>query len=87
MQNCPDTFKNGAELLQAVAAFEAGLAELKVGLEKRDPAALAKLAKFEELRRKVLLSYPALDFDTILLVKRQASNLGLRLPIGRVTPV
>lgn len=60
-RNFPEKYKRGAELLKRLEVLE----------EKPEEAA------FRALEREALLENPLLDFDRLLLVKRNANNLGL----------
>jgi formylglycine-generating enzyme required for sulfatase activity len=77
IQNFPDTYKDGPALLKALDEFEKNLPALKAGMEAGDPQALAALAKFDTLRKQALLGNPLLDFEKVLLIKRNEANLGL----------
>ena len=73
----PDQYKNGRGCLAAIDGFDKDLAQIRAGLEAGDPAALKRVQEIELISRKALLENPALDFDKILFVKRNESNLAL----------
>jgi formylglycine-generating enzyme required for sulfatase activity len=73
----PGKYTGGSEFLKAVQTFEKDLPALKAGLENGDQKALAALSSFKEVRRQALLANPLLDFDKVLLVKRNEGNLCL----------
>jgi formylglycine-generating enzyme required for sulfatase activity len=65
------------ELLARVQKAETELAEARLLLAENAPSGIDRAAEYEDLQRRVLLANPLLDFDKLLLVKRQEGNLGL----------
>lgn len=73
----PDQYRAGAEYQKAIRLFETELASVKQGLAKGDPKALEAWSRFADLERTALLANPLLNFDRLLLVKRDPRNFGL----------
>ena len=73
----PDHYTNGPVFLAALRSFEKEIPVIKAGLQSGDRAALKSLEDFASQARHALLENPAFDFEQLLLVKREASNLGL----------
>ncbi len=76
-QSFPEQYRNGAAHLAAIAAMEKELPTLQDAIKKGERPALRRWQEFSTVARKALLENPALDFDRILLVKRDANALGL----------
>lgn len=70
----PGQYQAGRDFSQALDTL---LPAIQKALQAGDKEALRALARFQELKRHALLANPLLDFDRILLVKRQEGNLGL----------
>ena len=73
----PQAYAAGAEYLRAIAAFEKELPTMERGLAAGDESTRAAWKRLEQLRAVALLANPLLDFDRLLLVKRDPRNLGL----------
>ncbi|WCJ59810.1 SUMF1/EgtB/PvdO family nonheme iron enzyme [Fontisphaera persica] len=72
-----EKYREGAEVLEELGRFEQELPKVKAALAAGERQALKVLQQYQALERRALLSNPALDFEEILLIKRQEGNLGL----------
>lgn len=72
----PNTYQ-GKRYLAQLDEFEEQLSSLKTKLDKREGGSLDRYQAYKAFRREVLLSNPILDFDKLLLVRREANNPGL----------
>ncbi len=71
MKNFPDKYKNGREYLREVEAWEKRATRIRSALDRGDRAAIRQVSKIMALQRKAMLSNPLLDFDHVLLIKRE----------------
>ncbi len=73
--SCPRRYPNGGAYLKRLEALRTEHDRLPKG---SGPGAYADVVqRFEALQREALLSNPLLDFDSLLLIRRRASKLGL----------
>ncbi len=71
------TYPKGKDFLARVDACKGRIPEIESALGRGEDAGVQELQQLLELQREALLANPLLDFDTLLLVKRGAGNLGL----------
>lgn len=69
----PDRLGDAAELLTELDSIEARLPELLRAFDAGEPESLRQAQRVLQFQRRVLLANPLLDFDRLLLVRR---NLG-----------
>jgi len=76
-----DRYPRSKEFLKQAADYEKDVSTMDTALRGGDPKivqnSLALAAKIEVLRREALLANPLLDFEKLLLVRRQAGRMGL----------
>ena len=73
----PDRYPRGPGYLKELDRIEKEWPEVKKAVATGDAKALALAQRWVELQRKALLENPLLDFEKLLVVKRNESNLGL----------
>ena len=73
----PDAYTKGADYLARLDAIIAQLPALDEGVNNADAAALAVVDTLVALQREALLANPLLDFDQVLLIRRNEALLGL----------
>ncbi|MFO0929325.1 MAG: SUMF1/EgtB/PvdO family nonheme iron enzyme [Gemmataceae bacterium] len=75
----PDSYPNGAKYLKQVEELADGVATFEKAIKQKDDRAASRyLQTYEDLRRNALVrDNPQINFDRILLVKREAGKLGL----------
>lgn len=73
----PDKYTRGPEFLQRLEACEKKLAAVRQALDRGEMADQRVVEDLPKLEREALLANPLLDFDRLLLVKRDAGHLGL----------
>ena len=73
----PDRCKNSDKLLSRVDECEKQLPEVMAALGRGDDAVRASIDKILALQAEALLANPLLDFDRLLLVKRNENAIGL----------
>jgi formylglycine-generating enzyme required for sulfatase activity len=73
----PERYPDVAVLRQQIDAIPADLKALAALAAKGDAAVQKQVAGILELKRRILLANPLLDFDKVLAVKRSTSNFGL----------
>jgi formylglycine-generating enzyme required for sulfatase activity len=78
-QTYPDTYGRRG-FLQRLEEFERDWPATMAAVKAGDAAAVERAGKCMELRREALLANPLLDFDKLLLVKRDAKSPSLGLP-------
>ncbi len=76
-KNFPEQYTQGAAYLQRLEAFERRLPEMRAALAGGEARAFESVDAVLALEREALLANPLLDFDRLLLVKRNADLLGL----------
>ncbi|HEY3323991.1 MAG TPA: SUMF1/EgtB/PvdO family nonheme iron enzyme [Planctomycetota bacterium] len=73
-----EKYVKGAEYLKRVDDLEKTWLEMTADGKKADPAKVGEVSeKLAALQQEALLANPLLDFDKLLLIKRNAKNLGL----------
>ena len=75
----PDSYRNGPAHLKRLDQLEKQAPDFEKAIsQKNDLAAVEYLQACQDLQRKALvLENPLVDFDRLLLIKREATNLGL----------
>lgn len=71
MQSNPQTYTKGQTYLDALESFAGQRPALRQALQAGDAAAAAQVKRLVSLQRQALLANPLLDFDYLLLIKRQ----------------
>ena len=75
IQNFQDRYPRGREWLNRIAALEKQLAELEAASGSAVADRVAPMVQeFQSLQRDALLANPLLDFDRLLLVRRQSGE-------------
>lgn len=74
---CPDTYTAGGHYLAQLEGFTQQLESIQEGVNRADAAALAAVGQIEVLQREALLANPLLDFDRVMLIRRNEALLGL----------
>jgi len=76
----PEQYAQGPAFLREIDAARDRLPALQAALAHCEDQALARVDALAALRREALLANPALDFERILLVKRDVKGHALGLP-------
>lgn len=73
----PAAYPKAKDYLARVDACQGRVPEIENALGRGEEAGIQEMRQVLDLQREALLANPLLDFDTLLLVKRGAGNLGL----------
>ena len=76
----PDRYERGSEYLERLTVFERQLPAIRAALGRGDRSALQRVDDLLALCAEALLANPLLDFDKLLLVRRDMKSPNLGLP-------
>ena len=78
MNSHPDEYESGEEYLEVLLSYESDLESIRSGVAAENAEALARASALLELRHRILMDNPYIDFDDLVIVRRGVrGNLGL----------
>lgn len=76
----PETYRKGPHFLRRLDDFEKRLGRIFEAIARGDPAEVEPIEGLADLRREALLANPLVDFDRLLMIRRNARGPSLGLP-------